>query len=30
MANEALNIYKQTDSDYIKGIETPHGRIKKL
>ena len=30
MANEALNIYKQTDSDYIRGIETPHGRIKIL
>lgn len=30
MANEALNIYKQTESDYVKGIETPHGRIKIL
>ena len=24
------NAYKETDQEYIKGIETPHGRIKLL
>ena len=24
----AANAYKKTDQEYIKGIETPHGRIK--
>ncbi len=27
---EAANAYKQTDQEYIEGIETPHGRIKLL
>ena len=27
-AKQAANTYKQTDQEYIKGIETPHGRIK--
>ena len=26
----AAKAYKQTDQEYIKGIETPHGRIKFL
>ena len=29
-AKQAANTYKQTDKEYIKGIETPHGRIKIL
>ena len=29
-AKQAANTYKQTDQEYIKGIETPHGRIKIL
>ena len=29
-AKQAANTYKQTDREYIKGIETPHGRIKIL
>jgi len=28
--NQALKTYKQTDNDYVKGIETPHGRIQLL
>jgi len=27
---QAANAYKQTDQEYIEGIETPHGRIKLL
>ena len=27
---EAANAYKQTDQEYIEGIESPHGRIKLL
>ena len=27
---QAMKTYKQTDQDYVKGIETPHGRIKIL
>jgi len=27
---QAANTYKQTDQEYIEGIETPHGRIKLL
>ncbi len=27
---EAANAYKQTDQEYIEGIDTPHGRIKIL
>ena len=29
-AKQAANTYKQTEQEYIKGIETPHGRIKIL
>ena len=29
-AKQAANTYKQTDQEYIKGIKTPHGRIKIL
>ena len=28
--NQVANTYKQTDREYIEGIETPHGRIKIL
>ena len=27
---QVANTYKQTDREYIEGIETPHGRIKIL
>ena len=27
---QAMKTYKQNDQDYVKGIETPHGRIKIL
>ena len=27
---QAIKTYQQTDQDYVKGIETPHGRIKIL
>ena len=28
--SQVLNAYKQTDQNYVNGIETPHGRIKIL
>ena len=28
--NAAYEVYKKSDSEYIKGIETPHGRVKIL
>ena len=27
-AKQAANTYKQTDQEYIMGIETPHGRLR--